>query len=147
MSNGVACSHGCFCCSQAGDGRYQEHSGGCCHSTLCDSHGWENQVREWITAEKKWKREHDPEITRWLIAETLWKAAVPAWLAAEQEWGEQLTLWLEAKEEFRQQLREKQREVMATRVAASPRKGRAKQTSATVAAQVALQKAGHGVSQ
>lgn len=140
MSQDYLCSHGCSCCSQRGDGARQTHDGGCCHSTICDSYRWEQQCRDWIRAESKWKRENDPEITRWLIAETLWKANIPAWLEAEDQYKVDCQEWLDAKEDFRRQMRGAQAALKGQRTITQERKGRAKQTSATVAAQVALQK-------
>ena len=72
---GVACSRGCFCCNNAGDGPAtgrNTHSTACCGSTLCDSTLWKKQVKEWLTLEDQYKNKK--AVTEWLLAEAVFVA-------------------------------------------------------------------------
>ena len=68
-----ACSQGCFCCDNKGDGPAvgrNAHSSSCCKSTLCNSYAWDKQVKKWLAAEDKYKK----EVTKWLLAEQVFLA-------------------------------------------------------------------------
>lgn len=113
----MACSRGCFVCKNRGDGPAtgrNAHSGGCCGSTLCDSHGWDQQVKTWLKAKSKWKK----EVTMWLLAEKLHAEQCATWLAAEQQYAADCQVWLRAQAEFRATLRS--RAVKRVRVQAAP---------------------------
>lgn len=72
----IACSRGCFCCNNQGDGPAtgrNAHSGACCGSTLCDSRQWNKQLEAWIAAEDA----HKKAVTEWLLAEAVF-VATPA---------------------------------------------------------------------
>jgi len=93
---------------------------------LCDSRSWDRQVKKWLKIEKE-------QVSKWLLAETLWTAAVEEWLAAESEVKINTVLWLAAEQQWREQalggLKRKQAIRVNRKASAS-----APKTSATVAA-------------
>jgi hypothetical protein len=99
----IACSKGCFVCGGHETGI---HDGGCCASTRCNSRMWDRQVKKWLDAEKKWKANGKAMITRWLIAEQLYKVQVESWLAAEQQHRVTVEDWLVAEQLYNEQDRE-----------------------------------------
>ena len=117
-----ACSKGCFCCSQTGDGaatRYNQHSNSCCKSTLCNSRAWDKQVARWLLAETMWtEKQAANQLPAWLLAEQLWTAQVHTWLEAEASHAAQCESWLRAEQQFRSTLRV--RTVKRVRVQAAP---------------------------
>ena len=99
----IACSRGCFICSNKGDGPAtgrNQHDSSCCKSTACNSRAWDQQC------------------AKWLLAEQLYVAQYESWLAAEQQHQAACQEWLDAQQQFRSTLRMKS--VKRVRVQAAP---------------------------